>query len=152
MGRFWIEPGGMIELSQEILDAFAVAKRYAVEPLKVFDLGSPHVAYWKNAKGRPGVVVRVQRDRHGVPVIAWLLYTTTKSVPDRHALELPAGEGGLREACRMDNRQYLRIDAATLEADGLALGQLGAGRRQDVEALVQSSRVLPKYVRGLPSS
>lgn len=152
MGRVGMESSGMIELSQEILDAFAVAKRYAVEPLKVFDLGPPHVAYWKNPKGRPAVVVRVQRDRHGVPVVAWLLYTTTQSVPGQAALELNAGEGGLREACRMDNRQYLRIEATTLEADGLALGQLEATRRQDVEALVHSSRSLPRFVKGLPSS
>jgi hypothetical protein len=147
-----MEPARMIELSQDILDAFAVAKRHAVEPLKVYDLPPPLVCYWDNPKGRPGVVVRVRRDRHGVPAVAWMLYTSTKPVPEHTALELAAGEGGLRDACRMDNRQYLRISVETLEADAVHLGQLTDARRQDVEALVQSSRSLPRFVKGLPSS
>jgi hypothetical protein len=131
----------MVDVPREILAAFGVSERPSVEPGDIFDLQPPHVRYFEAEYARPGVVVHVESDRRGNPIWAYLLYTTTKSVPKRAVLELSQGEGGLRKACRVDARLYKRIAVASLLSDCPKLGRLSGSRRQEIEQLLSISRL-----------
>jgi hypothetical protein len=101
----------MVEIPPHILAAFGVPPRDEVELGDVFDLRPPHVEYFDATYGRPAVVVAVDRSRDGRIVRAYLLYTTTKSVPRSSRIDLARGEGGMRKPCWLDLRRYKEIES-----------------------------------------
>lgn len=139
----------LVEIPAEVLAAFGLRPSQAVEIGDVFYLVPPHVRYFKSTYERTAVVVRLQRDRHGEPVVAWLFYTTTRGgVPAAHSLPLQPGDGGLKKDCQLDSRLFKEIPVEDLLADCDKLGRLDYDRRQDVEAMIAGSK-LPARVKAL---
>jgi hypothetical protein len=137
----------MVELPAELLARFGVAPLHRVEFGAVFDLKPPHPRYFDIDYARPAVVVRAQRAGDGAPVKAWLFYASTKKVAPARALELRAGQGGLRKDCRLDNLPYKEMTVEDLMSDCEYLGRLDELTRGRLEAHVQSARQLPRFVK-----
>lgn len=139
----------MVEIPPEVLAAFAVPARQAVELGDVYELRPPHAYYFNSQRARPTILIALECAPDGTPVWAWGLYTTTKRVPARLALELSAGEGGLRDDCRLDFRKAKEIDVASLLADCPKLGRLDTHRLAEIETMLPASPLSPR-VKALP--
>jgi hypothetical protein len=138
----------MVEIPPELLALAGVAPRHDVETGAVFWLNPPHPRYFGATYARPGIVVRVERGAQGVPVRAWLFYTTTKPVSAARRLKLSKGDGGLYEDCSMDNLPFKEMTVAQLQSDCEYLGRLAEATRQQAESMIAGSG-LPDLVKGL---
>jgi hypothetical protein len=137
----------LAKLSAEAISRLSSLRAQTVAVGDVFFVPAPTARYFRSPKGRPALVVRVQRSASGVATLAYLVYGTTERVSLKRAMPVPRGEAGLREDTTFDFGPRLVLPVADLVTTCKPLGRLGEPHLGALETALASS-ALP--FRGLP--
>jgi mRNA-degrading endonuclease toxin of MazEF toxin-antitoxin module len=130
----------VVRLPAEALAKLAALVPPSVEVGNVFRIPEGLAAYYESEKPRPALVVRVQRSPSGEPTVAHLVYGTSKGVPPRRALPVPAGEASLDKDTDFDFGPRLELSIAELAVRCTPLGHLADGHLADLEEALANSR------------
>jgi hypothetical protein len=128
-------------LSPHNISSLAKLGAHIVGPGDVFLVLPPRARYFRSPKGRPALVVRVQRSPAGEATLAYLVYGTTKRVPKKRSLPAGAGEAGLERDTTFDFGPRLELPVDELLRECRPLGRFSADRLADLEAALAASRL-----------